>query len=583
LESNDERSVGMARVNPQVVESTRFWGWIHRKEGILTGPSAIAWVIASALALRGIAWYQYDPVTFDSALYFEMAALFQAGRWSEALAYDYPPLYALLIAGLQPLLGTADAAGLFIAFVADLLILVPIVAIARRAVGEEAAWAAAFLWVVHPSAIRLGVQALSDAPAALCVAMALFVGLRAVEQRRLRWALVAGLVSGLAFLFRPEGLEPAVVLAVFYALQWHQPAREAINARKTLLGTRHSALGSPDRSHEPALSSRAPSAIRRAGWVLAPLAGWVLVAGPYVAHISAEAGTLTLSKKKSATSFVRSVGPLPSLGHQAPEVAPREERQPARSPGASWVHRSLRSVYVFQKPVVNGLTVVLIVPACMGLAGILTRRKDRWNPALGLLAGLFVLHFGILVGLAADKGATYLGRHHALLLVLYALPVAGAGLVWTLRWMGDRLRSHRWVPATALCIILVATGFAVVTRGPDQGRSLRTAAAWTRSQVVGTPVIVTSLAKLTYHAHAERVDIRGTYDEILRRGRERSAHFVALYPDLIDQTSPDFLARLSSADLELVKVFPEPTPQAPDQRLELYRLRAQETGTSKGP
>jgi hypothetical protein len=309
----------------------------------------------------------------------------------------------------------------------------------------------------------------------------------------------------------------------------------------------------------------------------------VLVAGPYVAHISTEAGALTLSKKKSAIGIVRSAVPLPSVGQQVPDIEPRGERQPARSPGANWAHRSLRSLYVFQKPVVNGLTPVIVVPACVGLAALLMRRKDRWNPALGLLAGLFALHFGILVGLAADKGATYVGRHHALLLVLYALPIAGAGLAWVLGWMRERLRAPRWVPAVTLSIVVLATGFAVVTRGPDLGRSLRTAAAWIRTQVTGTPIVVTSLAKLTYHAGAERVDIRGTYDEILRRARERSAQFVALYPVMIGQTSPDFLVRLSSADLELVKVFPEPTPQAPDQRLELYRLRAQETGVSKGP
>jgi len=113
----------------------------------------------------------------------------------------------------------------------------------------------------------------------------------------------------------------------------------------------------------------------------------------------------------------------------------------------------------------------------------------------------------------------------------------------------------------------------VVTRGPDQGRSLREAAVWIRSQVAGTPIIVTRLAKLTYHAHAERVDLAGTYDEILRRARERSARFVALYPDMVRLTSPDFLDRLPSPDLELVKVFPEPSRTAPDQRLEIYRIR----------
>ena len=102
---------------------------------------------------------------------------------------------------------------------------------------------------------------------------------------------------------------------------------------------------------------------------------------------------------------------------------------------------------------------------------------------------------------------------------------------------------------------------------------MREAAAWIRSQVAGTPVIVTRLAKLTYHAKAERVDLAGTYDEVLRHARARSAHFVALYRDLVRLTSPDFLDRLPSPDLELVKVFPEPSPTAPDQQLEVYRIR----------
>ncbi len=168
-------------------------------------------------------------------------------------------------------------------------------------------------------------------------------------------------------------------------------------------------------------------------------------------------------------------------------------------------------------------------------------------------------------------------------MVVYAMPVAGVGLVYALAWLEDRLHGRRWVPATALVVIVVATGLSLVTRGPDQGRSLRSAATWIRSQVVGTPVIVTSLAKLTYHAHAERVDIGGTYDEILRRARDHSAHFVALYPDLIRQTSPDFVAHLGSGDLDLVKIFPEPTASAPDQRLELYRLRPMESRVPKGP
>jgi hypothetical protein len=139
------------------------------------------------------------------------------------------------------------------------------------------------------------------------------------------------------------------------------------------------------------------------------------------------------------------------------------------------------------------------------------------------------------------------------------------------------------VPSAALGLVVVATALAVVIRGPEQGRSLREAAVWIRSQVAGTPVIVTRLAKLTYHAGAERVDLAGTYDEILRRARGRSAHFVALYPDLVRLTSPDFLEHLPSPDLELAQVFPEPSRNAPDQRLEIYRIRPKERRTVDAP
>jgi hypothetical protein len=104
---------------------------------------------------------------------------------------------------------------------------------------------------------------------------------------------------------------------------------------------------------------------------------------------------------------------------------------------------------------------------------------------------------------------------------------------------------------------------------------VRPAAAWIRAQVAGTPVIVTNIAKLTYHARAERVNLGGTYEETLRRGQARSAHFVAFYPDMLAGASQDFLAHLNAGDLALAKTFPEPSRRSPDVRLEIYRLRPQ--------
>lgn len=553
--------------------------------GGFVGRLPLVWIVVSALVLRGLAWFSFDPVTFDSAVYFEMAGLIRDGRWTEALAYDYPPLYPLLIAGLQFVVGRADTAGGLVAAVADLAILVPIFALTRLAADEAAAWGAAFLWVAHLSAIRLGVQALSDAPTVFFVVAALYLGLRALDARRLAWAWVGGMAGGLAFLCRPEGIEPVVALAIFYLFYGHRGM--GASSESSRLPAPGSRLGVQDASRTLGSERRTGRALHRVAWVVAPLAGWALVAGPYVAYISVEAGSFTLSKKKSAASFVRSVVPLESRERRAesrdlrgaspePQAADgevRAERNNSRLTGQISLRRVLADIDAFQKPLVNGLTPLLMVTGAVGLAGILRRRRERWNRTLALLSGLFIMHLGVLVGLAAQLGPTYLGRHHFLLMGVYALPAAGAGLAWMWVWMTGKFQGQPWIPSAALGLVVVATALAVVIRGPEQGRSLREAAVWIRSQVVGAPVIVTRLAKLTYHADAERVDLAGTYDEILRRARDRSAHFVALYPDLARLASPDFLDHLPSPDLELVKVFPEPTPTAPDQRLEIYRIR----------
>lgn len=543
-----------------------------------------AGIVCLALALRALAWLYGDPVTFDSALYFEMAEHIRAGRWAALLGYDYPPLYPLLIAALQSLSLGADTAGLALACATDLLVLVPLVAITRRvAAGEAAALGAAFLWAVHLSAIRLGVQALTDAPTALLVATALWVGLWAAEQDRWIGALAAGLASGAAYLLRPEGLEPALALAAFYALR---PARP------------DGAAAGP----APAARRRVSPAWRKAAYVVAPLAGWALVAAPYVAWISLESGVLTLSKKKSASSFVRSLAQVPgedsgepkqeaqgqpSAGGGAaggvaagPPAPPPPAGQPPQgsgeaepSPGPRWLRGMGRSLYTFQVPLVNGMSPLVLVFGCLGVFSLRARDSQGDRRARALLGGLMALHLAILLGLAADRGAAYLGGHHFFLLVLYALPFAGAGLAGVLGWLAGRWPGRWWVPAILPGLIAGGTAALLVTRGPDLGVSLRPAASWIRAQGVEHPVILTNLAKLTFHARAERVEFRGSPEEILQRVRARPVHFVAFYPNLVPADFPETLSRLRREGLELATIFEEPTRRAPDQRLEVYRLR----------
>lgn len=191
------------------------------------------------------------------------------------------------------------------------------------------------------------------------------------------------------------------------------------------------------------------------------------------------------------------------------------------------------------------------------------------------IIGLLGLHFAVLLGLAADQGASYLDGRHFFPMVLYALPFAGAGLASVRFWGTDRLGAPRLFPGVAVALLVAVTVLRLFTSRPGREAVVRPAAAWLRARVVGTPVVSTNVAKLTYHAGAERVMLAGTYEDVLRLGRARSAHFLAFYPDMLPGVSRDFPVRLDAADLELVKTFLVPSPWTPNRRLELYRLRPQ--------
>lgn len=558
--------------------------------------AAIAWLAPLALIARGLASIRTDPVAFDSAVYFEMAEHIRRGSWGAAMAYDFPPLFPLLIAGSQGLGLSAEAAGLAIALAADLLVLLPLVALARAVVGEDGAWGAAFLWAVHPYAVRLGVQALTDAPTAFFVALAVWTGIRPLAMRHpptalghMAWAMGAGAASGLGYLMRPEGIEPAIALGVLYGL----------TAAIKPSADRHppepaSSRGREAEGKKPATLVR--RTIRGAAWTAVPLAGWAIVASPYVAYMSWEAGSLALSKKKSPINMVRSIfgpqpsalsnplgfgnerspiaSPQPARGLEGPSRPPTPDPRPRIADARSWLHRAALNAYTFQKPLVNGVHPLIILLGGVGAFHLWCFRRPDGGVARRLLAGLAGLHLAVLVGLAAAKGSEYLGGHHFFLLVLYALPFAGGGLASGLSWVRSRLRGPQWLPILMVALVAALMIPRSALRSPGRGTAVRPAATWVRGEIPGTPVVVTNLAKLTYHAGAHRVELLGGYNDILREARAAGAHFVAFYPDMVADRSGDFLSRLNPADLELARVFPEPSRSDPGRRLEIYRVKS---------
>jgi len=466
-----------------------------------------------------------------------MAQFVRAGAWDNVFAYPYPPLYPMLIAGLEKLGVPTEVAGLFWSCGLNLGILVPLFFITRKLAGRLAALGAALLWAVHPYAVRLSIRALSDSPTVFLVALSLWLGLWAHENKTRFLSLVAGVLSGLAYLSRPEGMEAAIGLAFLYALP---PALTA-----------------------PTQAARSLPA--RIVWALMPLIGWALVAAPYVAHLSIQEGTLTLSKKKSVQAMLGSVVSSPS---EQESTLPNADEKPAVQPPPTagspvpharekpdWLRRMAHNIYIFQQPLHNGIYPVVLVLAVWGAIALHGGKISCARSALMLLAGLAGLHLLILVGVALQSGVDYLGGHHFFLLLLYLLPFAGAGITAAAIDAQARFPQVRWVPAAVLaCAFLLVVPAALRTR-EDRGESLRLAGLWVREHLPQENRVVAKARKFAFHAGAQRIPLEGDYKTVIDQARKQGALFLG--SDSENPQAKDLEELIQAGDLKLAAEFSE--------------------------
>lgn len=516
----------------------------------------ILWIIALALVLRAALLARIDPVAIDSALYFEIARFIEGGNWTEALDYVFPPLYPALIAPLTSLGVNIEAAGILVSFSATVLALIPLWSITRALAGESAALWAAFLWAIHPYAVRLSVRALSDGPTALFVALSLWAGLRALRGGRSLWLIGSGALAGLAYLSRPEGIEPVLGLALACVL-WS---------------------GNIEPSEVPGgASSRSPATpwSRRVAGIGALLIGWALVAAPYIAAISLEAGTITFSKKKSPAAMVRAIGPSPQTRPAAPANPPQTAEDPAErnsaqqtKTGRLWT--AARNIYIFQQPLLNGIHLIVILPALLALRFWKPNREARQEIAGRLLVSLTLLHVAVLIGLAAQLGPSYLGGHHVFLMVLYLLPFAGAGLAGALDRLREKIPGANWAAPFVIALFIAVTLPSSVFRRPESGAVYRAAGLWIAKRAQTRPTVVTHSAKLAYHAGARRVAMAGDSNRTIERARALKADFIALVADGRETT---FQPQVDSGALEVAALLSERSGSR-TYRVMIYRLRA---------
>jgi 4-amino-4-deoxy-L-arabinose transferase-like glycosyltransferase len=459
-----------------------------------------------AFAVRAVAYARTDVIFNDGPRFIGMARQMAAGEWSEALAHDYHPFYALLSSWAHVLVPDWELAGGLVSIVGGSLAVVALHALLRVAFDARVARIGALLLALHPYAIRFSADVQSDS-----VHLALFLFATALLYQALRdaspaLAFASGALSGLAYLTRPEGASVVVVGLAMTTAAWLRGGWRA----------------------GPAL---------RFGAAL--VAGLGLLALPYLLVLRSLAGGWRFSQKKSVLELIGMdamvTGDDPGLPlwitvaglvllSGALGVAGRRIALARSNEGASV---RIGAAALAGVVLLSAAVVVIGAPAQaaeFAAVWVSTMRPEQLvlvALGIGTLAragpkgrALFIASFQslyavLLFGLLLHYG--YLSRRHALPPITLLMGYGALGVVWCASELGSRLGreptdaqapSSRWIAVVVLLLAAIALPKAWTDHRSEQLAGRR-AAEWLREYEGAPGRLASRASKLGYYAERE--------------------------------------------------------------------------------
>lgn len=432
---------------------------------------ALAGLLALALILRIVVGNAIGVIETDGVRYIAIARQFQAtGNPFDPL---FHPLYPMLVAVAQWPIGDWETAGRLVSTLFGVALLVPAWALARDVLGRPVALLTAALLAVHPGLVRSAASVLADSTYAFLLATGVWLGWRALAAAHRALLPAAGVSLGLAYLIRPE--------AAIYLL--------ALLAVALVLAVRDRVF----------LSS--------AAWIGGALAGFALVAAPYLVYLRRSLGHWTLSGKV-AHNLTLDLGA--SVGNA-----------PMAHPGAVLVHTGL-NVLVFLKlslpELLPGVLVLFLVP------GLLRRARDEgWVAREGVLLALALPPLGTL--------AFHVEPRVFLPSLVFILPLVAAGLIATAGWLAGRESARFSVGLAVIAVLLTLPGALRPVLRPDPTEAVyRQAARMIAETQPGDAVVMDRKPFVAYYSGRRYVPLESdvTPADLQAAARRAGARLVVL-------------------------------------------------------
>lgn len=224
-------------------------------------------LVSLALSSR-LALLRFQQVmTPDGVYYATLGKKLVAGNFKQGLSTYYPPLYPLLVGLSSLIFRDVEAGGKMVSAMAGGLLVVPVYLLTRNLYGKSAASIGAFLIAINPSLNYYSTLLLTESTYTLLFTTAALLGLTALSAGGVSFFLT-GVVLGACYLIRPEAIGYLGLMSVL------------------AIGEKFSGKHLPLRS---ALFN-----------VFGLVAGFTLLASPYILFLRQRTGRWTISDKLRA-------------------------------------------------------------------------------------------------------------------------------------------------------------------------------------------------------------------------------------------------------------------------------------------
>ena len=239
-------------------------------------------LILLSSAVRVYSWYFTPVVGRDAFDFINVAKRFADGDFVTGLQHPFHPLYSLLISFVSKCGTDLILSGRIVSLVLSILTVIVLYAIGKRMFNQTVAFIAAFILAIHPYAVRLAVDVMSESTYFFFYVSGFGLGYLAIKKKRAYLFFLTGLFSAFAYLTRPEGVSVLLITGLWPFVQFV----------KSVSVLKH-------------FSNRLPPYVEKRTMLTCSvksisflLIGFFLLSGPYLLCIKSETGGWTLTKKK---------------------------------------------------------------------------------------------------------------------------------------------------------------------------------------------------------------------------------------------------------------------------------------------